>query len=104
MTLNIGIFWIEKTTGLGISKFTLRSMAWLCLKDNALSGSQMCIVTGPFELAIGLIDRMKNLFVGKKRRRSCYHIRYKGDSNRIKRCKDRSISFTSFRRNERIQL
>jgi len=22
-------------------------MAWLCLKDNALSNSQMCLVTGP---------------------------------------------------------
>jgi hypothetical protein len=41
----------------------LRFMAWLCLKDNALSGSQMCIVTGPrIELAIALIDRMKALF------------------------------------------
>jgi hypothetical protein len=42
----------------------LRFMAWLCLKDNALSGSQMCIVTGPrIDLAIALIDRMKKLFV-----------------------------------------
>jgi hypothetical protein len=41
-------------------------MAWLCLKDKALSGSQMCIVTGPrIDLAITLIDRMKRLFVGK---------------------------------------
>lgn len=40
-------------------------MAWLCLKDNALLGSQMCIVTGPrIDLAIALIDRMKKLFVG----------------------------------------
>jgi hypothetical protein len=38
-------------------------MAWLCLKYNALSGSQMCIVTGPrIDLAIALIDRMKKLF------------------------------------------
>jgi hypothetical protein len=44
----------------------LRFMAWLCLKDNALSGSQMCIVTGPrIDLAIALIDRMKKLFSGK---------------------------------------
>jgi hypothetical protein len=43
----------------------LRFMAWLCLKDNALSGSQMCIVTGPrIDLAIALIDRMKRLFAG----------------------------------------
>ena len=56
--------WIKKATGLGISEFMLRFMAWLCLKDNALSGSQMCIVTGPrIHLAIALIDRMKRLFV-----------------------------------------
>ncbi|MFL6358547.1 MAG: hypothetical protein ACJ72V_04275 [Nitrososphaeraceae archaeon] len=59
--------WIKKATGLGISEFILRFMAWLCLKDNALSGSQMCIVTGPrIDLAIALIDRMKKLFVGKR--------------------------------------
>ena len=45
--------WIKKATGLGISEFMLRFMAWLCLKDNELSGSQMCIVTGPrIDLAI----------------------------------------------------
>jgi hypothetical protein len=55
--------WIKKATGLGISEFMLRFMAWLCLKDNALTGSQMCIVTGPrIDLAIVLIDRMKRLF------------------------------------------
>ena len=38
-------------------------MAWLCLKDDTLSGSQMCIVTGPrIDLAIALIDRIKRLF------------------------------------------
>jgi hypothetical protein len=58
--------WIKKATGLGISEFMLRFMAWLCLKDKALSGSQMCIVTGPrIDLAIALIDRMKRLFRGK---------------------------------------
>jgi hypothetical protein len=56
--------WIKKATGLGVSEFMLRYMAWLCLKDNALSGSQMCIVTGPrIELAIALIERMKGLFL-----------------------------------------
>jgi hypothetical protein len=45
----------------------LRFMAWLCLKDNSLSGSQMCIVTGPrIDLAIALIDRMKKLFASSK--------------------------------------
>jgi hypothetical protein len=34
-------------------------------KERALSNSQMCIVTGPrIDLAINLIDRMKNLFEG----------------------------------------
>jgi hypothetical protein len=36
--------WIKKATGLGISEFMLRFMAWLCFKDDKLSGSQMCIV------------------------------------------------------------
>jgi hypothetical protein len=50
--------WIKKATGLGVSEFMLRFMAWLCLRDNALLGSQMCIVTGPrIDLAIALIDR-----------------------------------------------
>jgi hypothetical protein len=58
--------WIKKETGLGISEFMLRFMAWLCLNDNSLSGSQMCIVTGPrIDLAIVLIDKMKKLFAGK---------------------------------------
>ena len=58
--------WIKKATGLGVSEFMLRFTAWLCVKDNVLSGSQMCIVTGPrIELAIALIDRMKGLFRGK---------------------------------------
>jgi hypothetical protein len=58
--------WIKKATGLGISEFMLRFMSWFCLKDNALSGSQMYIVTGPrIDLSIVLIDRMKKLFADK---------------------------------------
>jgi hypothetical protein len=60
--------WIKKATGLGISEFMLRFMAWLCLKNNALSGSQMCIVIGPrIDLAIALIDKMKRLFAGSSK-------------------------------------
>jgi hypothetical protein len=56
--------WIKKATGLGVSEFMLRFITWLCLKDNALSSSQMCIVTGPrIDLAIALIVRIKKLFV-----------------------------------------
>jgi hypothetical protein len=66
-TSSYGKYLDKKATGLGISEFMLRFMAWLYLKDNALSGSQMCIVTGPrIDLAIALIDRMKKLFVGKR--------------------------------------
>jgi hypothetical protein len=37
-------------------------MAWLCLRNDNLQGTQMCIVTGPrIDLAIALIDRMKKL-------------------------------------------
>jgi hypothetical protein len=55
--------WIKKATGLGITEFMLRYMAWLCMKDDKLNGSQMCIVTGPrIDLSIALVDRIKNLF------------------------------------------
>lgn len=55
--------WIKKATGLGITEFMLRYMAWLCLKDDKLKNSQMCIVTGPrIDLAITLIERLKKLF------------------------------------------
>ena len=61
--------WIKKATGLGVTEFMLRYMAWLCLSNSnkvAITGSQMCIVTGPrIELAITLIDRMKGLFAEK---------------------------------------
>ena len=58
--------WIKKATGLGVTEFFLRFIAWLCLKDNSLSGSQICIVTGPrIELAINLIDRMRKMFTLK---------------------------------------
>ena len=57
---------IKKATGIGISELMLRYIAWLCLYDNSLVGSQVCIVTGPrVDLAIALIDRMKKLFESK---------------------------------------
>ena len=55
--------WIKKATGLGVTEFMLRYMAWLCFSNKNIRGSQKCIVTGPrIELAITLIDRMKELF------------------------------------------
>ena len=55
--------WVKKATGLGVTEFFLRLMAWLCLKDDTCRNSQMCIVTGPNQdIAIKLIKRMKALF------------------------------------------
>jgi hypothetical protein len=57
---------IKKATGLGISTFFLRFMAWLRLKDDDYRDSQMVIITGPNqELTIKLIKRMKGLFAEK---------------------------------------
>lgn len=38
--------WIKKVTGLCVTEFMLRYLAWLCLRNNVLNGRQMCIVTG----------------------------------------------------------
>ena len=55
--------WVKKATGLGVTEFMLRYMAWLCFRDDNLKGTQMLVITGPREdLAIGLVERMKNLF------------------------------------------
>ena len=55
--------WIKKATGLGVTEFMLRMMAWLCTRDETFDGSKMCIVTGPnIEMATKLIKRMKGIF------------------------------------------
>ena len=55
--------WVKKATGLGVTEFILRFMAWLCLCNDDYRNSQMVIVTGPNqELAIKLIKRLKALF------------------------------------------
>jgi hypothetical protein len=35
--------WIKKATGLGVTEFFLRFMAWLCLRNDNYRNSQMCI-------------------------------------------------------------
>jgi hypothetical protein len=58
--------WVKKSTGLGVTEFMLRFMAWLCVRNDDYKNSQMVIVTGPNqELAIKLIKRMKALFTNK---------------------------------------
>jgi hypothetical protein len=60
--------WVKKATGLGVTEFFLRLMAWLCLRNDDYKNSQMCIVTGPnIDIAIKLIKRMKALFEPKLR-------------------------------------
>ena len=38
---------VLKSTGLGVTEFMLRLMAWLCVKDNTYREAQMVIITGP---------------------------------------------------------
>lgn len=58
------LIWLLKATGLGITEFVIRYIAWLAVKDDKLKGSQVCIVTGPrIDLAIAIIDRIKELFM-----------------------------------------
>jgi hypothetical protein len=58
--------WVKKATGLGVTEFFLRLMAWLSLRNNDYQNSQMCVVTGPnIDIAIKLIKRMKGLFEPK---------------------------------------
>ena len=55
--------WVKKATGLGITEFMLRLMAWLCTKDSNFVNAQICIVTGPNQdMAIKLIKRLKGIF------------------------------------------
>src|SRR5215510_7612178 len=60
--------WIKKATGLRVTEFMLRFMAWLCTScgNRSISNGQMCIVTGPnIDIAIKLIRRLKNIFESK---------------------------------------
>jgi hypothetical protein len=55
--------WIKKATGLGITEFFLRLIAWLALRNDDYKGTDVCILTGPsIDLAIKLVKRVKNLF------------------------------------------
>ena len=58
--------WLKKATGLGVTEFMLRLMAWLCTCSHQCKNSQMCIVTGPnVDLATKLIKRLKAIFEPK---------------------------------------
>jgi len=54
--------WVKKATGLGVTEFMLRLMAWLCTSEISRN-SKMCIVTAPnIDIATKLIRRLKNIF------------------------------------------
>jgi hypothetical protein len=36
--------WVKKASGLGVTEFFLRLMAWLCLRNDDYRNSQMCIL------------------------------------------------------------
>jgi late competence protein required for DNA uptake (superfamily II DNA/RNA helicase) len=89
----------KKATGLGITEFMLRYMAWLYLKDEILKGSQMCIVTGPrIDVAITLIGRIKKLLYEK----IGVIFDYTDNCNQSKWCMNRSIPISPPRCNERL--
>ena len=55
-----------KSTGLGISEFMLRLMAWLAVRNDDYKNSQMVIITGPnLDLSIKLMKRLKAIFEPK---------------------------------------
>jgi hypothetical protein len=58
--------WVLKSTGLGVSEFFLRLMAWLCTTTDDYKNSQMVVVTGPnLSLAVKLMKRLKGIFSSK---------------------------------------
>lgn len=58
--------WCLKSTGLGVSEFFLRLMAWLCTSTDDYKNSQMVVVTGPnLSLAVKLMKRLKGIFASK---------------------------------------
>lgn len=59
--------WVKKATGLGITEFMIRYIAWKCLKDDEWKNQQIdvnvVIMVGPrIELAITIMGRLKRLF------------------------------------------
>lgn len=60
--------WVLKATGLGVSEFSLRYMAYVACTYQQIryKDSQMCIVVGPNKnLAVRLIKRLKDIFYNR---------------------------------------
>jgi hypothetical protein len=55
--------WVKKASGLGITEFVLRFMAWLATRNDTYRNAQFPIVCGPNQdIAIKLIKRIKLMF------------------------------------------
>ena len=55
---------VLKATGIGITEFFLRWIAWECVRNDELKGQRVAVVVGPnLSLAITLIRRLKALFL-----------------------------------------
>jgi hypothetical protein len=60
----VGHVAVLKSTGLGLTEWTLRYIAWNCLKDNKWKSRDVVILTGiRQELATDAITRLRNLFL-----------------------------------------
>ena len=63
--------WVKKATGLGITEFMVRWLAWNCVKDDKWKNNQVdvsvVIITGASQdLTNKIIGRIKGLFTGKE--------------------------------------
>ena len=63
--------WIKKSAGLGITEWTIRWIAWNCVKDDVWKNSQVdvnvAIVVGPrLDLAVTIMGRIRRLFGDNK--------------------------------------
>lgn len=55
--------WVKKARGLGVTEVILRYIVWLAVRDDALKGSVICIVTGPQQdIASEHIRRIEAMF------------------------------------------
>lgn len=59
--------WVKKATGLGITEFMIRYIAWKCLKDDEWKDKQVdvnvVIIVGPrIDLAVTVMGRLRRLF------------------------------------------
>jgi hypothetical protein len=54
--------WVKKATGLSVTEFMLRMIAWLCTKDDHFVNAQICILTvtktAMIEVKLGFISNL----------------------------------------------